>query len=116
MTLPPLRRTPLRAKPRSKGNRGEAEIVDILKGYGWPAYRNFMSGGYGGSDIVGGPPGTALEVKRCEAVRIWEWLEQAQLAAKPTDTPIVIFRRNRSRWYACLPLDDCLELLKLREL
>ena len=60
-------------------------------------------------------PATAIEIKRCERAEIWKWLAQCEAAARPTDTPIVVFRRNKSKWYACLPLDDVLELLKLRE-
>ena len=110
------RKTPLRAKPRSKGSRAEREIIDILKAYGWPAaYRNFMSGGYGGADILNGPAGCSIEVKHQERCSIWAWLEQCEQAAKPTDIPLVAFRRNRSRWYACVPLEELLPLLALRE-
>lgn len=110
------RRKPLRAKPRSKGNRAEREIVDLLRAMGWPsARRNFQSGGQGGGDIADGPGGTSIEIKHREAARIWEWIAQAEAAARPTDTPIVLFRRNRSGWYACLPAAELLELLKLRE-
>lgn len=114
MTL--QRRTPLRAKPRSKGNRAEREVIDILKAHGWTgAYRNFMSGGYGGADILNGPAGCSIEVKRQERCSIWSWLEQCEQAAKPTDIPLVVFRRSRSQWYACLPLEELLPLLRMRE-
>jgi len=114
--MPLERRTPLRPRAKGKGNAAEREVVDLLRAYGWTsARRNFASGGYGGSDVVDGIPGVALEIKRQEACRIWSWIAQCEAAAKPTDTPIVVFRRNRSRWYGCLPLDDLLELLKLRE-
>ncbi len=106
-----LTRTPLGRKPKSKGNRGEREIVDILKAHGYPAYRNFASGGYGGSDIVG-LPGMAVEVKMVEKLNIWKALEQGEQAASATDTPTVFFRRNRSRWYAALPLEDLLGLIE----
>jgi hypothetical protein len=112
-----LKRTkPLRAQPRSKGNRAEREIIDVLHAFGWTgARRNFQSGGQGGGDIIGGPADVHVEVKHREACRIWEWIGQAGDEARPTDTPVVMFRRNRSGWYAALPLDDLLELLALRE-
>lgn len=110
------RRTPLRAKPRSKGNRAEAEIVQILREHGWQhARRNFGSGSQGGSDIVNGPSDVALEIKRCERTQIWDWLAQVQAAARPTEVPVVVFRRNHSDWHACVPLDEYLALLRLRE-
>ena len=71
-----------------------------------------MSGGQGGGDITGGPTDWHLEVKHREQCRIWEWLAQAESEARPTDTPAVIFRRNRSGWYAAIPLDVLLELLQ----
>lgn len=110
------RRTPLRAQPRGKGNRGEREVIDLLHRFGWKgARRNFMSGGYGGADIVNGPAGVSIEVKYQERTTIWEYIAQCEDAAAPTDVPLVAFRRNRSRWYACLPLEDVLDLLRLRD-
>lgn len=111
-----IRRQALRAKPRSKGSRAEREVIEILKAHGWTgAYRNFMSGGYGGADILNGPAGVSIEVKHQERCSIWSWIEQCEQAAKPTDIPAVVFRRNRSRWYACVPLEELLPLLALRE-
>lgn len=109
-------RKPLRAKPRSKGNRGELAVIEILKAHGWPARRNWMSGGMGGADIIGGPPGTSFEVKWQEAISIWACLDQCREAAKPTDIPVLAFKRNRSDWYAAVPLTDLLALLKAAEL
>lgn len=101
------RRTPLRSRPKGKGNQGEREIVDMCRDYGWTqARRNFASGGQGGADIINGPPGVSLEVKRCETAKIWSWIAQAEEAAMATDIPAVIFRRNRGDWWACAPADD----------
>ena len=110
------RRKPLKAKPRSKGNRAELEIIDLLHRFGWTgARRNWQSGGQGGGDITNGPNEVSIEVKHHEACRIWEWLAQCEGDAKPTDLPLLCFRRNRSKWYCCVPLGDMLELLRLRE-
>lgn len=111
------RRKPLRAQPSSKGNRAEREIIDLCHAHGWrSARRNFQSGGQGGGDIIEGPPDVHLEVKHREACRIWEWIAQAEGERRPTDIPAVIFRRNRSGWYAAIPVEDLFTLLKLREL
>jgi Holliday junction resolvase len=111
-----LRRTPLRAQPQGKGNRGEREVIDLLHRFGWKyARRNLLSGGLGGGDIVEGPEATCFEVKYVERTSIWEWWAQAKAAAKPTDTPVLAFRRNRSEWLCVVPLDDLLEMLRLRE-
>ena len=112
----PKVRKPLRAQPRSKGNRAEREIIDLLHAHGWTgARRNFQSGGQGGGDIIGGPGDVHVEVKHRERCSIWDWIDQAHSEARPTDLPLVAFRRNRSAWMACVPLDELLELLKLRE-
>lgn len=105
------RKTPLGRKPKARGNRGELEVVNILKAHGYPAYRNFASGGYGGSDVIG-LPGFAVEVKMVEKLNVWAALAQCEAAASPTETPLLTFRRNRSRWYACVPLEDLLGLVK----
>lgn len=115
MTL--VRRTSLKAQPRSKGNRAELEIIHLLRAHGWTgARRNWQSGGQGGGDILGGPGDLHVEVKHHERSAIWEWIAQAESECRPTDTPAVFFRRNRSRWYAAVPLEDLLGLLvELRE-
>ncbi len=107
------RNGPLRAKPRSKGNRAELEVREILRDHGYTSTRrNFQSGGQGGGDLIEGIPGVHLEIKHQETTKIWEWIAQAQADACPTDTPAVIFRRNRSDWYACIPFEDLLGLLE----
>lgn len=109
------RRKPLRAQPRGKGNRGEREVVDMLRARGWNARRNFGSGSQGGGDIIGGPPDVHLECKYRERAAVWEWLAQAEGDARATDIPVVVFRRNRCDWYAILPADELFALLQLRE-
>ena len=110
------RRTPLKAKPRSKGNRAELAVLNILKAFGWTgARRNWMSGGQGGGDIIGGPADVHIEVKHHERCSIWEWIAQAESEARPTDVPCVVFRRNRSGWYACVPFEEYLTLVRMRE-
>lgn len=110
------RHTPLGRRAKGKGNRGEQEIIALLKAHGWTgARRNFASGGYGGGDVIGGPPATDWEIKRCERAQVWAWLAQLTAAASPTNLPVLAFRRNHSQWWACIPLEDLLELLQLRE-
>ncbi len=101
---------------RTKGGIGEREVVQLLQEAGFPdARRNFQSGGQGGGDIVN-VGSVHLEVKRQETVKVWEWIGQAEAEARPTDIPVVAFRRSRSGWYGVLPLEDLLPLLKLREM
>lgn len=101
------------AKPRSKGNRAELELREILRSAGYlTARRNFQSGGQGGGDLVDAIPEVHIECKHQEKTKIWEWLAQAETDARPSDIPAVIFRRNRSQFYACISLNDFLGILK----
>jgi len=101
-------------RSRRRGARGEVEVVHQLHALGFPqARRNFGSGSQGGGDITG-VPGIHLEVKYQEALNIWAALAQACEEAG-TNVPVVAFRRNRSEWYAALPLDELASLFALRE-
>lgn len=103
---------PLKAKPRSKGARGELAVIDILKAHGYHgARRNWMSGGMGGSDIVNGIPGFGIEVKVQERMNIWACLAQCENAAAATETPTLVFRRNGVRFWAAIPFEDLLGLV-----
>ena len=74
-----------------------------------------MSGGRGGGDVIEGPPDVHIEVKWRERLNVHEAMAQAEVAARPTDIPVIAHRRSRSGWLATLPLDDVLSLLELRE-
>lgn len=110
------RKKPMSPKPRSKGSRGELALLQVLHRHGWTtARRNWQSGGQGGGDIVEGIPGVSIECKNAESVRIWDWWAQTKAAAKPTDMPLLAFKRSRSEWLAVVPLEDLLELIAFRE-
>lgn len=101
---------------RTKGGVGEREAIQVLRELGFDARRNFGSGSAGGSDVVG-VPDHAVEIKRCETVKVWQWISQAQAAARPTETAVVMFRRNKSPWYAVLDAGDYFAMVKeLQEL
>jgi hypothetical protein len=110
------RRTPLRSRPKGKGNRGEREIVDLFHRFGWTqARRNFASGGQGGGDVIEGPADLHVEVKHRERCASGSGSPRRRAEARPTDTPAVFFRRNRSAWFVAVPAEDYLELLAMRE-
>lgn len=111
------RRTPLRRRPKSKGTRGEKEVQELLRDAGYTrTKRNLGSGAQGGGDLIESIPGHSIEVKRVERLNVWKALAQCEAAASPTDVPLLVFRRNRSRWYACVPLDDYLPLVEASQL
>lgn len=102
---------------RRKGSQGELELVELIRSAGWTrAHRNFDSGSAGGGDIARGPAGIHLESKRTERAEIWKWLAQAERDTNGTgDIPVVVMRRSRSMWWACVPFEELLPLLWLRE-
>lgn len=102
---------------RAKGAAAENEVRDMIRAHGWTrCHRNFDSGSAGGGDIARGPEGIHLEVKRHEKLSLPAWLRQAEQEAAEHDIPVVAFRQSRGQWYACLPLDELLPLLRMREM
>ena len=102
------------ATERNKGARGELEVVRLLHDHGW-TFAGRTSDGKSQTtrgDIAMGPAGVHFEVRRRETLSLWAWLAQAEREAKPGDMPVVAFRRSRSAWYAALPLDILLALLR----
>lgn len=105
------------ASQRNKGARGELEIVDLFTTAGWPVARGFASGGGkgGGGDIVGGPAGYSIEVKRTNRWQPWQAIDQAREACRPGETPLVFTRPDRRDWHAFLPADDLIRLLVIEQ-
>ena len=71
--------------------------------------------GMSGEDIVLSPAARklfpfSLECKNQEKLNIWSSLEQAETNAGK-HTPLLIFKRNRSKTYAVLEFDELLKLL-----
>lgn len=96
---------------KDKGARYEREVAQDFKAVGYDVVRTPNSGGLHIKGDLTGLDGFAIECKRQETAKIWDWLAQAESQAKPDEIPLLIFRRNRSKSYACLPLDDILKLI-----
>lgn len=97
---------------RTKGRAGEQEVARLLREAGFDVDRVPNSGGLRVKGDITGLDGFHLEVKRKERLDLWTCLEQARTEAPEGDVPLLIFRRNRSEWQACLPLSDLIELLR----
>ena len=102
---------------RTKGARGELEIVALLRDHGWPRARRTHDGREQAQrgDIANGPAGVYWEVKRQERLNVPAALAQVERDAPPLDLPILVHRPSRQDWMATLPLDELLSLLQLRE-
>ena len=108
-------------KPRSAKNKGKRlqnkirdlilEKFDILE----PDDVRSITMGDSGEDILLSPAARrvfpfSVECKNQEKLNIWGALEQAE-DNSGNHTPLVIFKRNRSKTYAVLEFDKLLELL-----
>lgn len=96
---------------RSKGKRGELELANILKGYGYEARRGVQYKGGSDSPDVVGLPGIHIECKRVENLNIDKAMAQA-INDCGNNVPVVIHRKNGMPWKATLLLDDFIRILK----
>lgn len=89
---------------RNKGARGERELARLLEDQlGLKVARNLMQWRDGGPDLIGLP--VALEVKRCEQIRLKDWWGQAvDQAEKASKTPCLAWRQNGKPWAFRVPL------------
>jgi Holliday junction resolvase len=98
---------------KDKGRRGEAELARLLRAEGFQDARRSQQycGANGDADVVG-LPGVHLEVKRTEALRLWDALAQAKHDARPGELPVVVHRKSRCEWVVIQPLKDWLGLYR----
>lgn len=97
---------------RSKGARGEREWAEWLRDHlGCNAARRGVqySGGPESPDVAHGIPGTHVEVKRVEALRLREAVAQAERDAGRS-IPYVAHRWNRGEWLVIVPAARLAEL------
>lgn len=92
---------------REKGKRGEREFAALCSGHGYEARRTSQYCGKTGdaADVIG-LPGLHLEVKRTEAFRLYDALDQARRDAKDGLLPVVAHRKNNHRWVICMDAED----------
>jgi len=97
---------------KAKGGRGERELAEYLRGYGYDAHRGQQFQGGVDSPDVKGLPGIHIECKRVENLNIHKAYEQATRDAQGQKIPAVFHRRNREKWMVTLSLDDFMEIYK----
>ena len=97
---------------RDKGCRGEREFRDVLRDYGYKAERGQQrAGGSGSPDVVHDVRGVHFEVKRTEALRLWEAYDQANRDAADK-LPVVVHRPSRRPWLAIMDISVFFQLLR----
>ncbi len=103
------------AMSRNKGARGEREVCEAYREYGFEAERTPLSGALSWmkGDVTTSLPDIHIEVKRTERLAVWDALMQAESDARDGQEPVLHFRRNHSGWYVCISLDFFLRLMRL---
>ena len=97
---------------RQKGARYERHIAKVLREHGFTAERGQQhAGGQDSPDVKHNLTGIHFEAKHVEKLNIWEALEQAERDAGD-NIPVVVFKRNRTKDYVALSLDDFIDLYK----
>ena len=94
-----------------KGADGERELAAVLREYGYEIKRD-GSMSFGEVPDLVGLPGVHIEVKRCEQVRLSEWMQQAERDSQhfKDGLPAVFHRRSREPWRVTMNLADFMRL------
>lgn len=103
---------------KAKGRKLQQETRDaILERYPELEPDDVQSNGMGqaGTDIILSPAARrkfpySVECKNTEKLAIWAAIEQAEKNCKEGTTSLVVFRRNRSKTYVALSLEEFLNL------
>lgn len=97
---------------KDKGARGERELANKLKEYGFDCRRGQQYCGANGDADVVGLDGVHIEVKRTERLSLYDALAQAKHDAREGEMPVVMHRKNNCEWVVIQPLEDWIELYK----
>ena len=98
---------------RDKGARYERHIAQVLRDHGYEAERGCQhSGGKDSPDVKHNMLNIHIEAKAVEKLNLWNALAQSEKDAGENEIPIVVFKRNRSKDYVALSLEDFIEIFK----
>ena len=100
---------------RAKGKRAELALTKILIPY-WPEAKRNLDQFKGDTRDVIDVAGCHFQIKRVEALRLWDAIHQARDEAAQHDIPIVAFRKNNEQWHCIIEADELIALLRLKEL
>lgn len=102
-------------RSRDKGKVGEREARDMVrKLWGSPeCQRSAQACGSFTADLLGGPPGLHLEVKRYARIVPADWVQQATEDSKKSgDVPVVLCREDRGEWNVIIPMEQAEEFAR----
>ena len=96
---------------RAKGARGERELANLLKSYGYNTRRGQQFSGLEGEDVVG-LPGIHIECKRIERLNIYDAISQATRDSKENQIPVVFHRKNNCKWLVTMEFDEFMKIYR----
>ncbi len=98
---------------RDKGKRGEREVVELLKLYGFEARRGQQFKGTSDSpDVVHNCTPLYIESKRREAFNLYAAMAKADDEKSPEQSSAVFHRRDNQRWLVTMDAGEFLELMR----
>ena len=100
---------------RNKGKRGELELANLLKSYGYETRRGVQYSGINGDADVVGLPGIHIECKRVEKLNIETAMDQSIRDARYGEVPTVMHRKNGKQWLVTMTLVDWMEMFLAQE-
>lgn len=101
---------------REKGKRGEREVVDLFKAFGFDARRGQQHKGTNDSpDVIVIEAPVQVEVKRRQNMRLYNWMDKLDEEAG-TNYPILFFRPDNKKWVSVMYAEDLLDILSERYL
>lgn len=104
---------------KAKGRRCAQELKDLILRYLGTKIEDeditVTPSGVTGPDLILSPLAKkflpiAVECKNVEKLNIWAAMEQAETEAR-VGLPVLFFRRNRSKMYACIEAEHLIKLL-----
>lgn len=99
------------SKSQRKGRVAERELAAIFRANGIPAEPGAPES-FGSTPDVTGVRGIHVECKRCEQLRLSEWVHQSEMDSQKfgDGLPCVFHRKSRESWLATMPMESWLQL------
>lgn len=97
---------------RDKGKRGERELSNKLKDYGYDTRRGQQYCGSNGDADVVGLPGVHIECKYVEKLNLRDAMDQSISDAKDNEIPMVFHKKKYKPWLVTMGFDDFIKLYR----
>lgn len=109
------------SRSKDKGTAAESDVIEYLRGMGFPAVeRRALSGTQDRGDVAG-IPGVTIEVKNCARVELAAWVDEAgRERLNNRDDLGVVWHKRRGRgspahWFVTMDGATLVKLLVLLE-